>query len=531
MTCDFLFVHVPKRSNYYRPADDFMFINYIPMGVFALCDRLVKCGVSSRIKHLGLEVILDEGFSIVEWVRATRPKIVGMSLHWHYQAFDVISVAQKIKRACPTTTIVLGGFTATRFATEILQEFPEVDAVIAGDAEAGVVPFAQAVLEGRVDFSQVPNCVWRAEGTIANNGISYSATAEDLESLEFANLELLDHHDKYRDYFRLPMFWSNHASIKDNLKRRIGAEKLFPLAIGRGCRVNCTFCGGSERAHLRLFNRTKPVTRSPSAVVDSMQKALGYGYTGFVACFDPDPTDDSYGLTLMEEIRSRKLHCALGFESWGLPTKAFIEAFARTFDLQRSYIAISAESGSEEIRRKNKGIYYSNQEIDEALGHMVASKVPAVVYLTLGLPGETQAHLDETARFSRGLKSRYRSILEGVFCLPIQLEPTSAIFEDPAAFGVRSSRSTFMDFYRSHGQTDTGPFTHVGYSTESLSTDYETFEKILQRERCKNHCIATPTLPLNIKPLPLGRLICKAGHAQWKKKGLGAPAKERKTFD
>ena len=31
---DVLFIHVPKLSNYYKPLDEFMFINFIPMGIF-----------------------------------------------------------------------------------------------------------------------------------------------------------------------------------------------------------------------------------------------------------------------------------------------------------------------------------------------------------------------------------------------------------------------------------------------------------------------------------------------------------------
>jgi radical SAM superfamily enzyme YgiQ (UPF0313 family) len=530
MSCDFVFVHVPKRSNYYKPTDDFMFINYIPMGVFALCDRLVRHGIASCIKHLGLETILDDSFSIVEWVRATRPRIVGMSLHWHYQSFDVIDVARKLKSACPEVKILLGGFTATRFAREILEEFPDVDAIIAGDAEASVVPFARSVLDGNADYHDVPNCIWRAGDTIVDNDISYTARAEDLDSLEYANLSLLDHHEEYRDYFRLPMFWSNYESVSENLRRRTVAEKIFPLAIGRGCRVNCTFCGGSARAHLRLFNRKEPVLRSPTAVVASMEKALGYGYTGFLACFDPDPTDDTYALRLMTELRRRNLQCGLGFESWGLPSRRFIDAFAETFVLERSYIAISAESGSEAIRRSNKGIFFSNQEMYATLEHMAEARVPGLVYLTMGLPGETREHLQETARFAKSLKRRFRSTLEDVFCLPIQLEPTSALFEEPSVHGVHAARASFLDFYRSHGQTNTGPFTHAAYCTESLSEDFDEFDAILQRERCRHFCPAAPKLPGNVELISLGRLACRAGHLRWKRRGHGAPATERKTF-
>ncbi len=528
---DFLFVHVPKYSNYYRPADDFMFINYIPMGVFALADCLNRNGVATRMTHLGLETILDGAYSIVDRVRSSGTKIVGMSLHWHYQSFDVMDVATKIKNACPNVVILLGGFTASRFPAEILENFPAVDAIIAGDAEAGVVPFAKAVLSGSRDFAAVPNCVWRREGKIVDNGITYSASTADLDALDFANLGLLDHHDKYRDFFRLPMFWANNVTLKENLNRRIGAEKMFPLALGRGCQVNCTFCGGSQRAHKRLFNRDVPVFRSATAVVDSMEKALSYGYTGFISCFDPCPGQDGFLRDMMAEVRRRGLKCGLGFECWGLPTRAAIDDFRKTFVMKESYLAVSPESGSEEIRRRNKGIYFSNQEMFATLDYLKEVDVPAVVYLTAGLPGETRAHLEQTVAFAREVKARYARILQGVFCLPIQMEPGSSMFEDPAAHGVRSTRHTFMDFYRSHGTSDSGPFTYLGYGTDSLALDPDELSSSILEHRCQHFCIIAPKLFGRFAaPARIGRFVCGRLWKRWLREGHGMPAKERRTF-
>jgi radical SAM superfamily enzyme YgiQ (UPF0313 family) len=526
----FLFVHVPKRASYYKPLDDFMFVNYLPMGVFALCDLLNKNGIVSRIKHAGLETILDENFSIANWVKEQNIKVVGISLHWHYQSFDVIDVAEKIKRASPETVILLGGFTASRFPREILENFAAVDAIIIGDAEGSIVPFTQAVLRGERDFSAIANCAWRNGDEIVENAISFTAQPADLQELDFANLSLLDHYEQYRDYFRLPMFWMNNADMKENMKRKIGAEKLFPLAVGRGCLVNCTFCGGSHAAHKRLFNREQPIFRTVDSVVDTMQKALSYGYTGFIVCFDPDPQDDAYYIELMAEVRRRGIYCGFSFETWGLPTPAFVDAFAQTFDLKHSYIALSPETGVEEIRRKNKGIYYTNQQLFEAMDYLQAKNVPTLIYLTMGIPGETFAHVQQTTQFAKQLRRRYRKILQGLFCLQVQIEPTSAIFESPADYDITSSRASFMDFYRSHRELTTSPYDYPGYALNSISPEQREFAETLQRERCENFCFIAPKLLGRLDARFLGSFICKQSHANWKRKGFGQPAAERKTF-
>ncbi|MFZ6027833.1 MAG: B12-binding domain-containing radical SAM protein [Chloroflexota bacterium] len=527
---DFLFVHVPKRSNYYKPLDDFMYINYLPMGVLALCDLLNKNGIASRIKHLGLETILDENFSIARWVKENGIKVVGISLHWHFQAFDVIDVAQKIKRASPQTTIVLGGFTASGFRREILENFPAIDAIVSGDGEGSVVPFAHAVLQGQKDFSEVPNCTWRANGEVVENGITFTAQASDLEKLDYANLSLLDHYGEYRDFFRFPMYWMNNASIAQNLKQRLGPEKLFPLAIGRGCLHNCPSCGGNREVHKCLFERHALVYRPVEGVVDTMEKALSYGYTGFIISFDPTPRDDRYHLDMMAEMRRRGVRCAVNFDAWGLPTRAFLDAFRETFDLKTSYVAISAETGSEELRRKNKGASFTNQELFDTLAYMKAKNIPVVIYLGLGMAGETKAHVAETAAFAANIRREFGKILQGILCLPLQIEPHSAMFSDPDAHEISSQIGSFMDYYHLHGRSDNGPITYTGYAPKSHNTSPEGFDAMVLEQRCKHYCVINPRLFGRI-PIPfLSKAICDRSHAAWKRRGFGKPAPERKTF-
>jgi len=529
---DFLFLHVPKLSSYYKPVDDFMFINFIPMGVFALCDTLNKNGINSCIKHMGLERILDSSFSVTRWIKENKIKVVGMSLHWHYQSFDVIDLAGKIKKENPETIIVLGGLTASRFSREILETFNEIDAVISGDADISITPFAEAALKGGSDFSAVPNCIWRSRSSIVDNGISFVAESSDLDSLDFANLQLLHHYEKYRDCIRIPMLWMNNADFNENMKRKVGAKKLFPLFIGRGCVVNCTFCGGGSNAQKKLCNRDKTVFRSVMSVADTMEKAIGYGYNGFILCFDPAPDDDSYYLQLMAEIRKRNLKCGFSFETWGLPTKEFIDSFSRTFILKDSYLGLSPETGSEEIRKKNKGIYYTNKQLFETLEFMSAKKVPAIIYLTMGLPDETLSQVKETSDFARRIRKRFSKILAGVFCFPVQIEPASQIFEAPDKYGIISNRSNFMDFYNSHKKVYTGSssFTGFEYASKSISNNVDEFTGVLLKERCKNYCLFTPRI-FGIELGFMSKFICSRMHARWKSKGCGMPAEVRKTFN
>ena len=65
---DCLFLHVPKLTNYYRPINDFIWINFLPMGLLGLADLLQRHHVSTQVVHLGVEWVEDHQFSIIEYI-------------------------------------------------------------------------------------------------------------------------------------------------------------------------------------------------------------------------------------------------------------------------------------------------------------------------------------------------------------------------------------------------------------------------------------------------------------------------------
>lgn len=530
---DVLFVHVPKFSSYYKPLDEFMYINYIPMGIFALCDILNKQGIASKIKHLGLEYLHDNTFSIAEYVQKHAIRIVAMSLHWHYQAYDVIKVARRIKAVSQETTIILGGFTASFFAHEIMRDYDVIDFIIAGDGERGLLELSQALREQQNDFSGIANCLYRKDGKVFDNGITYLADPVEFSEIEYANLSYLDHYENYRDYFKVPLFWLLNVSIQENMRRKIsGATSTFPLMVGRGCNVNCSFCGGGQAAQKKICGRERAVFMPIKKVVDTMEQALEYGYESFLICFDPNPYDDGYYLELFEKVRQRKLSCGMGFESWGLPTKRFVEEFGKTFLKKTSYLALSPETNSEELRKLNKGFFYTNDELFRTMQHIEDEGIPMLIYLTMGLAGETSKHIDDNVEFAKALRKRFKC-LSNILMLPIQLEPASPLYKDPESYGAITERQSFRDFYDYHKQPESNPYTYLGYVTQTLQEadgDMLQFQEYIHQERCQNFCFLPVKLFGRFVIPALSRFLCTMTHKRWIKRGFGKPPCERRTF-
>ena len=81
------------------------------------------------------EAELSARFSLRRALETLRPRMVLLSLHWSGQTRPVLEVSRQVRAWWPDATIVLGGLTASAFATEIVASEPGIEAVVQGDGE------------------------------------------------------------------------------------------------------------------------------------------------------------------------------------------------------------------------------------------------------------------------------------------------------------------------------------------------------------------------------------------------------------
>lgn len=531
---DCLFVHVPKKSSYYKPLDEFMCINYVPMGLFALADLLVREGYRSQILHLGVEWIENRDFSLIHWLEDKKVGAIGLPLHWHYQSFDVIDVAAKIKARYPDVFLFLGGYTSSYFAGEILERFPQIDAVIRGDGEVPLLALMEAI-QGKpgATLAHVPNLTWRQGDKVVVNPIGYVAGREDLDRLRFTNLSLLQNYPTYVRSFSLPLAWSKYFTAEENWQHLNIKTTLFPLCVGRGCPVDCSFCGGSSSALYKFGGRREVAFRSPEKVVESIVEAKSYGYQTMEVCFDPTPEEDAYYLELFRQIRARGIEVDWYFECWALPTERFIRELKRTFPGENSVLAISPESGSEHIRRLNKGYFYTNEQMYARLDLAREVGLAIDVFFTIGVPHETREEIQATREVMAEIYRRYPN-LKRLMVWSIQLEPGAPQFECPEKYGIEPERRNFLDFYQSHSGLFSDTYSALGYRSrcffpEGEAPDGRSFAEQLQEIKCEQFCFLHPD-PRYYNPPEKGRAYCEERMRAWKEKGRGQPPRARDTF-
>jgi radical SAM superfamily enzyme YgiQ (UPF0313 family) len=508
---DILFLHVPKFSNYYKPFDEYMFINFVSMGLFALADITRAAGYKTKIVHLGIEWICDNDFSIIDYIEKTAPKVVAVPIFWHPQSYDAVEVIRAVKKRFPDIIIVTGGFTASYFADEIIREVKEVDALVRGHGEASILPVlerAAACPGGRdkLDLSNIANLLWKkylpAGGfeVVANKEVFFASNA-DLDKLNFTNIALLNNYETYKNSFRLNVAYSKRISREDNLKITPVRAYHIPLFIGRGCPTECKLCAGRQKNQIKMNCSGAVIMRSIEKVCDSIEEIKKYGFDQVIVCTDPYPDKPQYFIDLFRRIRERGIEIEMFFESWGLPTREFIDEFGRTFHGRNSAIAISAESGSDLVRAKIRGYSFTNAELFNTLDYLEESRVGFLVFFTVGNPFETEADLDLTSQLIADIKDKY-NFVRWLTTYPVQIEPGSAIFEEPELYGVEKMFYTFMDYYNFHGSRESCLYTNLGYNVKGYFKDepeltskaerVDWFCAQISRLRCEKFCILHP---------------------------------------
>lgn len=411
----------------------------MPAGLLALAGFLDKKGLRSAI--INLPGAAPGEFKIAKMIRDRRVKLVCIPVHWHLQAGTALLLAQKIKRENPGVKVAVGGFTASYFAREILEKFRGVDFVIRGDAEVPLHELLLRLKRGGADFSAVKNLAWRGKTGIVLNAMGYCASSSVLSGLDLTGLNYV---------------------LNKNAAPYHGVcfeDGMFTYVHGRGCADNCSACGGGRDFQKKFNGRPGAAVKSPASVTADLEKLADRGITEIQLPLSPLP-GDAYYVELFRRLLEKKLKPALKLELCGLPSKNLLRWFGKAL-APGSRITIFAGSGSEKVRRLNRGRFYTNEQLIGALRYAAGLGINIWTGFTSGLPFETRRDFLATAALMRRIRGLFNADRAGVYVF--SLEPGSPLFEDPGKYGVTLRRRTLADFMAQDGKYD------MGYSTQHFT--------------------------------------------------------------
>ena len=440
----------------------------MPLGFPMLAGFLDDNGFPSRIFNVTISE-LTGGPSLKQIIRRYKPRMLAFSLHWYQQLPFAAAEIRYVKKLFPEIKTVAGGFTSSYFAGEIMSLENGPDFLIRGDGEVPMLELARQIASDNPDFRKVPNLVWKKKNCCCKKqqdkdkpfferfaAPSEEKTAENFENLVFNSRTYIADGKKMSElyYARYDLVLQKEYIMRGDFSFSLdafgkpaweaGKRKTVFYNPGRGCPYSCSFCGGCETAQLRINGRKGYFFKSTESALRDVKGFLEQGFETVHTCFDPEPFEKWY-IDFFSAIRKENLKMSYVFEPWGLPSEEFLKAFAETFsdNLDKCRITVSPESGSERVRRCNKGIFYTNDELEKAVALGCILKIPMEISFMSSLPGESASEFLKSVLMAENFTNKYGCEAN---MAAIGLEPGSPMYENPDKYGIQTSNEGFPSF-------------------------------------------------------------------------------------
>lgn len=404
----------------------------VTMGLWGLADYISKYNYEVKIINTKSEELVNGKFDIKDYID-DDVLAIGFSVHWFPGMKEALDISKEIKRINSGIKIFFGGYTSSFYSRELLERYDFIDAVVKGDGEIPTLSFLECVVNDRKEYSDVPNLVWKDGNQIVENQFNYVSTAEDLANCSYANFSKYLNNYKYcKDVEPFNMEFSKISNFHvTDFKPR----KTFFLLTGKGCVVNCAFCGGGQEAQKIINNRCSCMFLDNDQVVDTVKSAISHGYNSFYVCFDPLPKNPKY-IEWLRKLAEEKLDIDLVFGFWALPEENVIKEFKKVTN--NLIFEISPESISERVRKKVRGFNFSNSEFYNSIDKLYKEKIYTWVYFSYPLPFETIEEIKMTRQTFWEINSEYEHYIEA-FYLKQSTDPGSQIYCNPEKFDIEIS--------------------------------------------------------------------------------------------
>lgn len=421
ITKDILLVHIPVLT---KNLDSKIF--YSSMGLFSLCNELCKNDIKSEIIHLGVEFEIDKKFSIINYIIKNNYKIIAFSLSWYQQLYDTLEIIKLVKKSVPLVKTIVGGYTASCFAKELIEKFDCIDFVIKGEGEIPIVELSKYLLKKtNKKIEQIPNIFYRKNNKYEISKKIWVANNIDLNSFDFSKIELMKNYKKYLEL----------------------TNKISFTCIRRGCPGNCSWCGAGKDAQKKINNRKTVSLRNSNVVA----KEIVYLYEKYNLShyinFDPYPKKQQYLVKIFEEIGKKfPKQIKITFDCYGLPTKELIKSMKKNLSDESCFV-ISPDFATNNLRKLHNTHKFTNKQLFKILDYIELKEVYFCIYFAK-FPNE---QINETIlrnKMIEFIREKYKMVGD---INTIQLDffpPYAPISINPPKYNIQLPIFTFEDYYK-----------------------------------------------------------------------------------
>ena len=339
----------------------------------------------------------------VQSIVGDQPDLIGVSITATSQIIPGLTLCRLIKEAAPNIHLTIGGSIFTRLVDNVRRcpsLFELTDDIIVFEGETALLELVNQ-LDGKKDFSKVPNLIYRQNGKITINQPFYS---ENINQLPAPNY----------DGFPLGLYLS--------------PEPVLPVQFSRGCYYkDCAFCA-LTLDHQNFRQKEPGRTVEELAWLKQRYGAKRFFFTDECVALSP-------AKRLCQQIIDKKLDikwtCEMRFEK-----HLTRDLLASMRDAGCLKIVFGLESFNQRVMDfMKKGI--KQEWVRRISDDCIDLGIAVHCYIIVGFPTEKEEEARETMNFI--VENERLHGLYGFSCQPclFDLEKEAPIMSDPGSYGIR----------------------------------------------------------------------------------------------
>jgi anaerobic magnesium-protoporphyrin IX monomethyl ester cyclase len=336
-------------------------------------------------------------------ILAEQPDLVGVSITATSQIIPGLTLCRLIKETDPGIHLTIGGSIFTRLVDNLRRcpgLFDLTDDFIVFEGETALLELVHQ-LDGKRDFSKVPNLIYRQDGRITVNQPFYSENINDLPAPNYDGFPL---------------------------GRYLAPETVLPVQFSRGCYYkDCAFCALTlDHQNFRQ--------KDPGKTVDDLQMLSEKYQTPFFFF-----TDECLALSPTKRMCQQLVERHLNLQ-WTAEMRFEKNLGRDLLGLMRDAGCLKIVFGLESYNQRvmdfmKKGI--KQESVRRITEDCVDLGIAVHCYIIVGFPTETEEEARDTMNFivnNTRLHSSY-----GFSCQPclFDLEKEAPIMSDPGGYGIR----------------------------------------------------------------------------------------------
>lgn len=313
---------------------------------------------------------------VKEEVARLKPDFVGVTCLFSGQIDMVFNIIDTIKSVDSPPLTIIGGMHPTIFHADIMENCPNVDAIVIGEGEKTL---EKILTTAKDDWNTIEGLAFRdkQQHVVINPRTSY---VENLDELPRPAYDLFN----FEDYKLDSSGWYNPKKID------IGTS--VPILTSRSCPFKCSFCG------MNLVMGARFRARSAESVFEEIEYLYREHGTRYFNIMDDNFSLDNKRIKkICRYIIDAKLDLCFDIPNGIMTTTLDDEAIDLLAQAGFIYCFLAIESGSDFIRNKVMHKQLSNETIFRVVKSFRRyPQIHILGFFIIGMPEETRETLDET---------------------------------------------------------------------------------------------------------------------------------------